>query len=404
MKFLYYRIVLALFIIFTFTSCSKKDTKNDIIKFYTVKKGDIESVIKVTGTIVPKTGAEIKVGSRVSGKVEKLFVKVGDYVKQDDMIAIIEHDDLDFKVKKLKSTELYLQNELNSVKNEYPIKINAKKSYIESLEVKRDFLTKEYNRNKELFESDMISLQSLENIDKELQYLIKTLEYEKSNLLTLQKEFEDKILSYKFKIQEAHNDARVAEINYKFAFIKAPISGIISTVSTQEGETVAASLSSPVFVNIIDLEKLQVSAYIDETDIGKVKVGQNIKFITESFSDTIFNGKVVSVYPKAEITNNVVTYKIEATIDNFDKSKIKPDMTVYMDVIIETKNSVLLVPLKSVKLINGQNFVFLKKGSEKFEKRAVQLGVVNNGMVEILNGIKDGDEIVMEGFKSVSGI
>ena len=393
------KIVLICLLLLCFISCKNNNKKADSIEFYKVKKGSIEDVIKITGVIKPEIGAEIKVGSRVSGKVEKLFVKAGDFVQKGQLIAIIEHKDLKLRIEKLKSEKSYLLNQLHSIKNEYPLKISAKKDYINSLKIKYKYLSKEINRNKALFKENMISEQTLENLEKEYYSLNKTIESEERNLALLQKEFKNKVKGTEIKIDEVSKDIEISKINLNYAFIKAPISGTISAVSTQEGETVAASLNSPVFVNIINLNKLEVVAYVDETDIGKVKIGQPVKFYVEAFPEKIFKGKIKKIYPKAEVTNNVVTYKIEIKIDKLSNI-LKPEMTAYIDIILERKNDVLLAPLKCIKLIKSKNFAFVKHG-KKIEKTLVKIGIVNNGITEITEGLKQGDQIVSKGFENV---
>ncbi len=398
-KFIFFTILI--FAIFSgFYSCNSKKESNDAkFQYYTVKKGNIENIIKLTGVIKPEIGAEIKVGSRISGKVEKLFVKVGDKVKKGDLIAIIEHKDLELQIEKLKADKKYLQIQLENIKREYPLKINSKILQIKSLESKSKYLKKELERNLALLKDEMVSEQYVDNLKKDYDSLILSIKSEKENLQLLKKEFKDNLKEIAQKIIQVNKQIDIAQIDYNYAFIKAPISGTISTVSTQEGETVAASFNSPVFVNIIDLSKLEVVAYVDETDIGKVKVNQKVRFYVEAFPEKIFYGKIKKIYPKAEVVNNVVTYKIEASIKHL-KNILKPEMTAYIDIILNKKENVILAPLNCIKLIGTKNYAFVKE-NKKIKKIEVKLGIVNNGTAEIVSGLKEGDQILSKGFKYV---
>ncbi len=398
--------VFYLLTVFTVTSC-KKEEKSGKIEYFKVKYSDMKDIIKVTGVIKPEVGAEIKVGSRISGTLEKLTVKVGDYVKKGELIAVIEHRDLDLKIKELKYNLKSYEEELKFVKSEYPERIKSKQYYIKSIDIKKDYLLKELKRKRALLKESMISQQEVENLEKTYNSLVKTVKSEKSGLNALKKEFAYKKSSISLKIKQIIQQIKIAEIDLGYAFIKAPISGVISSISTQEGETVAASFSSPVFVNIIDLSRLEAVAYIDETDIGKVKKGNRVTFYVEAFPGREYKGVIKKIYPKAEVTNNVVTYKIEVEISDKNSKNfkdIKPEMTAYIDIILKEKKHVLSAPLKCFKLIGRENFAFLKQAGNKIVKKKVTLGIVNNGFAEIKKGLSQGDEIVIKGFDYVHSI
>ena len=118
-----------------------------------------------------------------------------------------------------------------------------------------------------------------------------------------------------FAVAEQQRDqakATLADSTTQLGFtqIVAPISGVVSTVTTQEGETVAASFAAPTFVTLLDLSKLEVWAYVDETDIGHIRIGQQARFTVDTYGDHEFRGTVTSIHPKAEIRDNVVDYVV----------------------------------------------------------------------------------------------
>ena len=133
-----------------------------------------------------------------------------------------------------------------------------------------------------------------------------------------------------------------------YATIRAPISGIISSISTQEGETVAAGLSSPTFVTIIDLQQLQVDAYVDETDIGKIRVGQKATFTVDAFPDRDFPATVQAIYPKAIIMDNVVYYDVVLRIDEPLTGQLRPEMTTNVVISLDARKGVLAVPARAI--------------------------------------------------------
>ncbi|MCZ6625694.1 MAG: efflux RND transporter periplasmic adaptor subunit, partial [Deltaproteobacteria bacterium] len=131
--------------------------------------------------------------------------------------------------------------------------------------------------------------------------------------------------------------------------IRAPVSGLIILKNVEAGQTVAASLSSPPIVTIADLTQMKVDAWVDEADIGKVKLGQEAQFQVDSFPSRIFKGKVVKIYPSPEIQSNVVTYDTEIHVQNEDLA-LKPGMTATVTIILAKLNDVLIAPHAALKL------------------------------------------------------
>src|SRR5207248_1630317 len=123
----------------------------------------------------------------------------------------------------------------------------------------------------------------------------------------------------------ANLDFAAAQLDY--SKIVAPIGGVVASVATQEGETVAASFAAPTFVTLIDLSRLEVWAYVDETDIGRIRVGQPARFTVDTYGDQEFAGRVTAIYPRPEIRDNVVNY---VTVIRFDPPRdrtLRPEMT-----------------------------------------------------------------------------
>ena len=162
----------------------------------------------------------------------------------------------------------------------------------------------------------------------------------------------------KLKQSQLANDSRLAkamvdrakaslqeeDIQLSYANITAPIDGIVALVSTQEGETVVASLNAPTFVTLIDLRKLEMTVYVDETDIGRIKVGQNALFTVDTYSEQFFKGKVREIHPKAVIKDNVVNYEVILDIEKKNVAKLRRELTAKVVVTTGTRKNVLTIP------------------------------------------------------------
>lgn len=309
-----------------------------------VEKRDLGSLVQATGIIKPKVGAEVKVGARITGRVERLYANIGDRVKKDQVLVRLEQDDLKARADQ------------------------AEAAYLEASAL-FDKAKRDLERDKPLAQAGYVTQQSLD---------------------VLQNAFD----VAKARVAKARADQDYAKAQLSYATIKAPIGGTIASVTTQQGETVAAGLSAPTFITIIDLNKLEVNAYIDETDVGKIGVGQEALFTVDTFTDRDFKGKVTAVYPRAVLQENVVNYITLISIEN-SEGKLKPDMTANVTVTLKKKKGVLAVPGAAVVREGGKKYVMLQGKDGKTSRREVRTGWKEGTHLEITSGLKEGDVVVM---------
>ncbi len=379
-------------------SCSRK--KEARFTWEKAKVGNIKDIVYVTGVVRPRVGAEVKVGSRVSGKVEKLYVNVGDWVNKGDRIAVIEHEDLEALVREAEARLSALKHELYLINSEYPAKIKAQEEDNRSIEARLVYAKKQLSRFKKLRAEDLVSQEEVDRWKKEVGSLSSELEAGRMRLIALKREYEGKRRIKESEIKEARETLKVRRINLSYAFITAPISGIITQISTQEGETVAASLAAPTFVVIVDPRKLEVYLYVSESDIGKIRVGEKVLFKVDAYPRLEFTGHVRKINPKAVIRENMVDYEVIVEIDG-PKDKItllRPEMTAYARVLVREKHGVVVVPSRAVKMVGGRFVVYVKKG-KKPKIRDVEVGITEEGKVEITKGLKPGEEVLVSGFE-----
>lgn len=309
----------------------------------TVVRGNLVESTVATGTVKPMVGAEVKVGSQISGVVAELKIRVGDKVSKGELLATLDDRELRLKIGSLKAERA------GAI---------AEKKYAMS-ELAR-------------YESAPMSIPLIQ------------LENSRRNLA----------------VRDAAVggiDARLADAQLQLGHsrITAPISGTISSVSTYEGETVAASFAAPTFATIIDLSRLEIHAFVDEADIGRVRVGQQVLLKIASFPSRELKGNVRAIYPKAELTNNVVNYVLIIDILDGADLEIRPEMTVHVNFILAARNGVLSVPRSAVINEGGQSFVVRQTGST-FERKAVKTGMRTSKLVEVTAGLVEGDSVVTD--------
>jgi len=235
----------------------------------------VDSTVTTTGTLRLQVGAEVRVGAQLSGIVQKLNVTVGSHIHQGDVIAEIDSRPLQTRIEQARAAVAVNETELHKA---------------------------EFNqtRNEKLVAAGLVPRQQSED-----------------GVLAVE--------SAKANLEKSRRDLAVTEADLAYVEIRAPISGTVASVSTQEGETVAASLASPTFVTIIKDDALELIAMVDETDIGNVRPGNPVSFTTETFPSREFSGVVRRIAPKATIISGVVDYEVGIEVRN--ARELKPDMT-----------------------------------------------------------------------------
>jgi RND family efflux transporter MFP subunit len=313
---------------------------------------DIGSFVKATGIIKPRIGAEVRVGSRVSGVVKRLNVRIGDRVIKGQLLA--ELDDRDLIARRDEAAAALQQAETN-----------------------RTYATADLQRKRQLTDEGILARSDLD-------------------LAQRAADVGDK------QVTAARASLAYATTQLAYARIEAPISGIVASISTQEGETVAASFAAPTFVTLVDLSRLEVWAYIDETDIGRIRVGQDARFTVDTYGNQEFEGRVTAVYPKAEIRDNVVNYVAVLRFDPPRDRTLRPEMTTTVRVALDLRRNVLAVPIRAVHRDGDRTFVYSRRG-ETIERRPVTTGSRDDAYWEIVDGLREGEEVLIADAKQKDG-
>ena len=337
-------LIIILIFIFGYSLLPDNQESTDQYQTTLVTRRDIASSVLATGIIKPMVGAEVRVGSRVSGLVKNIYANVGDYVKKGQIIAELEPSELQAKY-----NQAYA-NWQNALANFEYAKLDLE-------------------RQKSLIKQNYISQDQVDLAEKSFEV-------------------------NKAQVEQAKANLEYAKIQLDYTKITAPITGIVASVSTQEGETVAASFTAPTFVTIIDLERLEVWAYVDETDIGRIREEQTATFTVDTYPDTDFAGVVTAIYPKAVIQDNVVNYVVTLKIIEHKDKILRPEMTANVTVYLEARKGVLTIPLSAIKRERGERFVTVLQ-NEQPVSRKVKTGWTSNGLIEIISGLKEGETIII---------
>jgi HlyD family secretion protein/macrolide-specific efflux system membrane fusion protein len=388
----------------------RKNTGARLVALETVKvkRGKVRKVISATGIVKPQVGAEIKVGARISGTVVKENVRVGDFVKKGDLIAVIDNREPKEELKRARA-------KLEEVERTYPERIAVKKlklkEALKKLRIARAKLKAEkenfslrqweLERQERLFASGYTTQHKLrqarlafEQAKSSLKVAEEELERAKIGVKVAERELKEAEERFKAELASARANLERARIRYSYSFIYAPKSGIISFVSTQEGETVVAGLNAPQFVTILDPEKLENWIYVDETEIGKVSPGMEVEFTVDTYRGKVFHAKVEEIYPKPERHNNVIYYIVVAR--GFESPHLlRPEMTTHNSIVAGVKEGVLVVPNSAVKWRNGR-YVVYRVENRTVKEAEVKVGWSDDKFTEILSGLREGDTVALK--------
>jgi multidrug efflux pump subunit AcrA (membrane-fusion protein) len=360
-----------------------------------VSRRDIGSSVQATGTVKAMVGAEVKVGSRITGKVERLYASIGDRVKKGDVIVQLEQEDLKARVAKAKADLDLAEANLALIRSgSRKEEIREAEEKIEQARSTLDLSKKILDREKGLLAKGYTTQETVDKAEKE--YLVALSQYraaQETIQIVKEKYTKEEIDAAVARVDQAKASLNEAQVLLSYATIRAPISGTIGSVATQQGETVTASLNAPTFITIIDLNRLEVDTYVDETDVGKVKVSQEATFTVASFPDKDFKGKVMAIYPKAIIQDNVVYYITIISADN-PEGLLKPEMTATVNISLQKRENVLTVPNGAIRREGGKKIVFVLQNNQPV-KREVKTGWKDSSYTEILSGLNEGERVVV---------
>ncbi|MDL2265392.1 efflux RND transporter periplasmic adaptor subunit [Parabacteroides sp. OttesenSCG-928-G21] len=324
----------------------------------------ISNVVTATGTVEPVV--KVEVGTQVSGIIDQIFVDFNSEVKKGQVIALMDKVNLEAESR-------------------------AQKAQLASSKTEFEYQEKNYARSKSLYEKQLIS---------DTEFETATYNYEKA----------------KNSYEQGQSNMIRVDRNLAYATITSPIDGVVVNRAVEEGQTVAAGFSTPTLFTIAnDLTQMRVIADVDEADIGQVEEGQRVTFQVDAYPEDVFEGDVTQVRLEATTTSNVVTYEVVISAYNPDL-KLKPGLTANVTIYTMERPNVLTVPSKALRFIPneeelasmnltvtdpaikapmGKRVIWQKEG-QTIKPKLITIGASTLNMVEVVDGLTDGEEVVVE--------
>lgn len=329
------------------------------MKTVTVTRGNLEKSITAVGSLEPKD--YVDVGTQVGGRVMKIHVEIGDHVAKGDLIAEIDPTVYESTVRKDRATLENLKAQLDQQLAESALAVT------------------ELKRNQEMRAADAISQTTVDQADAQAKVAAATVAATRAQI----------------KAAEATLAGDLANLGY--TKIYAPLDGTVASQTTLEGQTVNATQSAPVIVQVANLDVMTVWAQVAEADVSRIAVGMPATFTTLGMPEKKWHGKVRAVYPTPVVENDVVLYNVLIDVDNKEKLLL-PQMTVQVFFTLGEAKDVPLAPINALQAHRDAGADAYKAKvltHDGVVERDVKVGLTNRSMAQIVSGLLPGDQLVM---------
>jgi HlyD family secretion protein len=365
-------------------------TKIDPSKLGKVEKGDLAKSVVATGKIEPITKITIK--SKASGIVKRLLVDAGDTVKVGQVMAELDKEEIQARVRAAQAALAASEANLNASQADF------QRSEVDAQGPEVPLLQRAYERAKKMAGEGVVSQAALDEAQRAYETAVNKRDMARAQLSVAKA----KIAQARAQVEQNRAALSQNEEELRNSTLVAPIDGIVLARNVEIGDAVSSilvlgSTATSIF-DMGDTKEVFVRGKVDESDIGKVYLGQTARIKVESFKDKTFDGKVTKISPMGTEKDNVTTFEVRVSITNAT-GELKANMTANAEVILEEHKGVLYIPEGALiydKDKKASVEVPDPKGQEGKRKVAVTVGISNGSKTELLNGLKEGDKVILQ--------
>ncbi len=371
-------------------AATRGGTKIDPSKLQKVEKGDLAKSVVATGKVTPITKVEVK--SKASGIVKKLLVDSGDKVKKGQLLAQLDKEEIEAQVEQSRAAAEAAEANLMSSQADFErAKVDAEGPDV-------PLLKRAYERAIGMAKEGVVSTSALEDAQKNYELALNKQNVSKAQVTVLKA----KIAQSQGQLAQDRANLKQLEEQLSYTDIESPIDGVVLSRDVEMGDAVSSILvlgsSATLVMTLGDTSSVYVKGKVDESDIGKVYLGQPARIKVESFKDKTFNGVVTKISPMGVEKDNVTTFEVRASINN-PGGELKAEMTANAEIILEEHKNVLQIPEGAIiydKDKKASVEVPDPKAKDGKKKLAVSIGISNGAKTELLSGLKEGDEVVLQ--------
>jgi HlyD family secretion protein len=371
-------------------AATRGGTKIDPTKLAKVEKGDLAKSVVATGKVTPIIKVEVK--SKASGIVKNLLVDYGDHVKKGQLLAQLDKIEIQAQVDQSRAAlEAADANAKGSQADYERAKVDAEGPDVPPLK-------RAYDRAQGMAKDGVVSASQLDDAEKNYTMAVNKQNVAKAQVTVLKA----KIAQAQAQVAEDQANLKQLDEQLSYTDITSPIDGIVLSRDVQLGDAVSSILvlgsTATLVMTLGDTSEVYVKGKVDESDIGKVYIGQPARIKVESFKDKTFDGKVTKISPMGVEKDNVTTFEVRVSIQN-PGGELKAEMTANAEIILEEHKNVLQIPEGSI-LYDKDKKASVEipdpKGKEGKDKVAVNIGISNGAKTEVLSGLKEGDQVVLQ--------
>jgi HlyD family secretion protein len=383
-------LLLVLLIAGGLIAANRAGTKIDPSKLQKVEKGDLAKSVVATGKVTPITKVEVK--SKASGIVKKLLVDYGDKVKKGQLLAQLDKEEIEAQVEQSRAAAEASEATLKGSEADYErAKVDAEGPDV-------PLLKRAYERAVGMAKDGVVSTSALEDAQKNYELALNKQNVSKAQVTVLKA----KIAQSQGQLARDRATLKQLEEQLSYTDIESPIDGIVLSRDVEMGDAVSSILvlgsAATLVMTLGDTSSVYVKGKVDESDIGKVYLGQPARIKVESFKDKTFNGVVTKISPMGVEKDNVTTFEVRVSINN-PGGELKAEMTANAEIILEEHKNVLQIPEGAIVYDKDKKAsVEIPDPSAKEGKKkiAVNIGISNGAKTELLSGLKEGDQVVLQ--------
>lgn len=377
-----------------------------------VERGPIRLAVESTGRVV--SNLDVEVMSKADGEVINLLYDVSDHVDKDTLLAELDPIDEERRVRQAEVDLLSAEARLAQASEtfliaEHQILTNTRRAEADIASASAQYADAKAKaeRMRKLLETKRVSEEECETAETAAALAAAKLQTARVALEEIDLDREAlKIKRQDVRLAEATVDTKridleLAQQRLKDTRVFAPMSGVVSERNVQIGQIISSPMSNvgggTRLLTLSDLARIFVLASVDESDIGKVQVNQPVEITADAFPREFFRGEVMRIATKGEVVSNVVTFEVKIEVLSGNKSKLKPEMTANVEIIAAESLNALLLPSEAVQRMGPRSLAILAPAVEEGtgERRLVRTGVDNGVQVEILEGLQEGDKVIV---------
>ena len=369
---------------------TRGSTKIDPSKLAKVERGDLAKSVVATGKIEPITNVEVK--SKASGIVQKLLVDYGDSVKKGQILAELDKEQILAEVDQQKASLQAAEAAARAADADLQhAKVDAEGPDI-------PMLKRAYERAQSMAKEGVVSQSTLDDAQKNYEMAVNKQELGRANVVSAN----SKLKQAEAQVAQARAQLDEKQKEYENSTIVSPIDGVVLSRDVEVGTAVSSILilgsSATLVMTLGDIHQVFVKGKVDESDIGKVFLGQPARIKVESYKDKTFLGKVTKISPMGVEKDNVTTFEVRVSIDN-SSGELKSQMTANAEILLEEHKGILMVPEGALIYDKDRKASVqvpdpaAKDGHKKVD---VTVGISNGSKTELLSGLKEGQQVILQ--------